>query len=416
MQINANTKFFATGFALIVASIALHACSGGSKFSSKTSGGTARKTSAGNSPSEKNETGNGVLGAGSGDSSGVLSSNTRQNEDSTLTSFADVPPVAPVPNDFLLVVDNSVSMGPILSKAVDGFAKIPADKFSKDSRFAAMYTQAGSKNDLNRSHPYISPADGYDVDNEPGFLRLMTKASIDTFFASITNPIAKQRVIKNFNFEGGACESSTGWYSPTELNSKGKLCFAAGLQTALSPIGCEAGLVAVRQMVQKSSVLFRENAVANIVFVSDTHDPGCRFDNNKLELIQMRPTGQEISKEIKNKFKVLDTKIHAIAPSEKVPTTYTNEVVLDGFTYYEAAKQTGGSTLDIGVATDYSGFLKQVVQGQQEFSVKLTKIPKEIFSVKVDGEKISTYQVEGNVVKCQVSQTSSARKIEVHWK
>ena len=53
------------------------------------------------------------------------------------------------------------------------------------------------------------------------------------------------------------------------------------MQSPLLCTGAEAGLVSLKQLIQKyqqsGQKLFRENSLAQIIFLSDTHDPGANY-------------------------------------------------------------------------------------------------------------------------------------------
>lgn len=75
------------------------------------------------------------------------------------------------------------------------------------------------------------------------------------------------------------CESK--WFAPTQKDGSGNPCIAAAFQSKNSCTGTEAGILAFQQLLEKNKgkSIFRQGAIANVIFVSDTHDPGINPGN-----------------------------------------------------------------------------------------------------------------------------------------
>ena len=98
-------------------------------------------------------------------------------------------------------------------------------------------------------------------------------------------------------------------------NSSGESCIAAATQSTFSSLGVEAGIHAVEQLFLKHSgqALFRPNALVNIIFVSDTHDPGI----NSQQLKDARASYAELLDLASVDNRIASLKFHALAPVER---------------------------------------------------------------------------------------------------
>jgi hypothetical protein len=177
--------------------------------------------------------------------------------------------------DLLFVVDESSSMNVVLGDVVAGFDSISKVSYPPDSRMGvtnmapAYYTDADNGLfDPARSFTTLAP-----TKQQPGFLRLVDAAGINSFVAA--NPS------QSSHFSKAGC--ATGWFEPKAMNAAGDSCLSAASQISLLGIGQEAGLVSLdqlsRRLAQNGGRLFRPGVLANVVFVSDTHDPGAAYYN-----------------------------------------------------------------------------------------------------------------------------------------
>lgn len=171
--------------------------------------------------------------------------------------------------DVLFVLDESVSMGTIITNVRNGFQALTSAHYPTDTRMAvtnmepAYYTDpVAGQFDLTRS--FISSTV---FKNQPGFIKLVSRASLDAFRAS--NP----KESANMNLEG--CGD---WFAPAEKDRQNESCLVGATQAALLATGVEAGTVTLRQLAEvtaaKGQRLFREGALVNVIFISDTHDAG----------------------------------------------------------------------------------------------------------------------------------------------
>ncbi len=177
--------------------------------------------------------------------------------------------------DILFVVDESASMGSVLATFQAGFASLSAAAYPQDTMMAvtnmapAYYTDAATYSiDLTNSF-YKTPATQY-FTKQPGFIQLVTGPSIASFLAGNSSYTSK------FPLKG--CSA---WFKPTDKNVDGQSCLNAHTQVGLIATGVEAGIVSLDQLVRLNGAagkaLFRPGSLVNIVFVSDTHDPGANY-------------------------------------------------------------------------------------------------------------------------------------------
>ncbi len=173
--------------------------------------------------------------------------------------------------DILFVIDESVSMGRILQDIRAGFASLTAAAYPADTRIAVTNMLPATYTDLlgfvaDYTRPFLDPQGIFA--QQPGFIRLVNGASIDGFLA--VSPASAPKFLLR------GCADT--WFAPTALNADGQPCLLAASQTALLGTGVEAGIIALDQLVRRQSgPLFRAGSLVNIIFISDTHDPGGNY-------------------------------------------------------------------------------------------------------------------------------------------
>lgn len=224
-------------------------------------------------------------------------------------------------NDLLFVVDESVSMRVILTAMREGFAAISTAKFPEDTKIAVTNTAPAYYSDLSMG--FFDPTQGFvnvmGLTSQPGFLKLVSESSIQNFLA--TNPASAA------NFSNAGCAQE--WFSPGDLNAAGLSCLSAATQVAYLGTGVEAGAVSLDQLVSSyfnsSRRLFREGALVNVVFVSDTHDPGAAYYGKP-----GAPTAFPSFASINNKILAANPGIRAVKFNGIVPLPPQGDVALNG--------------------------------------------------------------------------------------
>lgn len=278
--------------------------------------------------------------------------------------------------DYLFVVDNSVSMNSIIDAVRSGFNEIlkKPEVFSKDSRLAVMSTMIGDPNNFDAIGP---PTKGYTgIELEPSFLQFVNKARIQMYKSSVPAKAALWPL--------NGCDNE--WFAPTEVDSEGRPCLDAALQSTFSGLGVEAGIHAFHQLLMKrgTTPTFRDEALVNIIFVSDTHDPG----TNAVNLVETRPSLQMLKDRLMGSNKVKGIKFHAIAPQDPCQAD-GGEQVYDR-SYYTLADQSGGEKGDSCRLNDYTALLsKMIANGEvQDPTFKLDPSAVEVIKVEVDGTEV----------------------------
>lgn len=277
------------------------------------------------------------------------------------------------PIDYLFILDNSGSMTASVQAVNQGFLSLlQNDVFPRNSKVAVMTTLISDPNDFNVVHSDVN-GDYNGIQFEPGFLDFVNKTAIVNYRNQVNDNRAD-----NFLLDG--CDDK--WFSPQDTDGNGTPCLVAATQSAFA-VGVEAGVTAFEQlnMKHKDNKIFRKDALLNVIFVSDTHDPG----RNVQELIDNRKNFAQLDELTKTYQDIKSLKFHAMAPFTQCSSE--NLYDLSYFTLVDASK---GEKADICVSTDYSVFLKAMVEASidQEPVFKLSKAAEEVIGVYVDGQPI----------------------------
>jgi hypothetical protein len=276
------------------------------------------------------------------------------------------------PADFLMVVDNSGSMQVSRNKVFEGFKKVAPSAWPIDSRIAVMSTMPARFSDLSRPHENVSLYSG--IETEPGFLSFVDKVSIEKYRTNgnVLNPAYKAA------FAEPGCDA---WFKPADVNASKTLCLNAHLQNPMTGIGAEAGLTAVKQILEKNKdqKLFRDNGFLHIIFISDTHDPG--IDSQALRAAI--PNFEGIKKILLASNNLTGVKLHGIVPTK---ATCSSEMTHD-FSYLNPIRDSGGITYDYCLPEpDYSSVAKQVVASSSpEAIIAFNQEFSSIVKVLIDG-------------------------------
>ena len=287
--------------------------------------------------------------------------------------------------DYLFIMDNSCSMKETMERTAKGFLQLVSTQpelFAADSRVAVMTTMAAKDKNFKAIGDHVKTYTG--IESEPGFLDFVDKTAIDAFKASAASSEKK------------AAYSLTGctdaWFAPDAKTAAGGFCLNAAMQNPHTCVGREAGVTAFVQLLRKNkgNALFRDRANLNIIFISDTQEPG-------------KPAATAIAmgyKEVRDLAltdnTLQDLKFHALAPGKDKECTSEN--VYDK-PYTALAKASGGREQSPCKVTDLAPFMKDMVEesqksDSQEFT--LSKRAGTILSVRVDGVPTKDYRVVGN--------------------
>jgi len=287
--------------------------------------------------------------------------------------------VTPKVADYLFVMDNSVSMGDDMASVSAGLSGIPKERFPASAKLAVMTTMAANDPTANPlstlgSNLPVAQADidRYTcIDKEPGFLDLVNADAVLNF-TSCQGP-------GRAAYSTPLCEDK--WFAPYAVNSGGQRCFTAAFQNPRHPVGCEPGLLALKQLFQRhvGKPLFRDNAAVNVIFVSDEMD-GCKSAAAKNEGISAATMAQQLKDAAFTNSKIASFKLHGIIPAS---------VPVGNLGYQPVIQNLGGYSVTItSSGANYSGLIEQVVDDKVEITSSEFALPTEskgIIRIEIDG-------------------------------
>ena len=286
--------------------------------------------------------------------------------------FAFGKSVTPLVADYLFVLDNSVSMVKYSQKVANGLAAIPASSFPQSSKLAVMTTMVAD-NPLAASlvtHRDINRQDYTCIDKEPGFLELIDAKSFRRFrgCSGLRSDYAAKYALD-------ACEEK--WFEPFAVNNQGQRCFSAALQNSFAPVGCEAGLLALEQILIRNAgtSLFREGAAVNVIFVSDEQG-GCTAAETRGQFSDAK----KLVEMIKANSGASSVKFHGIIPLS----------VPDGVRKYSTEiLATGGVAIAMDQdRADYRDVIQRIIESRADLTSSdfdLGESVREILRVEVNG-------------------------------
>lgn len=321
--------------------------------------------------------------------------------------------------DYLIVLDNSKSMSSLadkVSKAMVGAAV--KNKFPGDSLIAVMTTMIGKDSDYSKVSDKIT-ATYKGIELEPGFLSFVSRPQILKF----KNSNAVDRASRNeWKLEG--CDSE--WFKPTEKDSSGVPCIKAAMQLSVNAGPVEAGVHAFKQLLLKNQgkPLFRSGAFVNVIFVSDTHDPG----NNEPDLFGDKDTynftklNQLASS---NSPGIQALRFHAIAPEDNT-CGERNIPSADRFTYNILAGKSQGTTLGfckalkaLDPSASYDQFVEDMidVSFSSEPRFVLSEGAAKILKVTVNDVEVTNYSLLSDGYTVEFSELSKVgiQKISIRY-
>lgn len=301
---------------------------------------------------------------------------------------------APLVADFLFVMDNSVSMKDDIDRVANGLSAISKDKFPAETQIGVMTTMAAANPlaaSLTAHADIVRTGYGSCIDKEPGFLSLVTKASVQTFKSCQGVPATYAN-----KYSEPVCDS--GWFKPFDLNSNGKRCFQAALQNPLHGVGCEPGLLALEQVIkryqQQGKAFFRDNAAVNVIFVSD-EQAGCGSAETRGNRSDPAGTLTRIESAIKTNSKVSSVKVHGITPSATVADIMPSNVL----PYKLVIDKSLGKWFNISLGSnDYSSIMEQIILSPADLTAADFFLPikaNAIVGVEVNGVATMNYAFDG---------------------
>jgi hypothetical protein len=245
-------------------------------------------------------------------------------------------------SDWLFVLDPSASMSAVIDRVQNAFGELAGEGiFPDEARVAVLYTTPMDPDRPGHLHPAARKTNGWR--HEPGFGHLVSADRLTAFrFA------APERADRLPDLGCGE------WFTPTEADAEGRPCFVGNTQISGSVVRAEAGLTALSQWLESTNHPFRAGAAVNVIFVSDTHDPGTDVPEAQ-DLVDHRPSVDELSALAERDQPLSAFRLHAIAPASQCVEKWAA-----GASYYDAAEQSGGWTVDLCTATDYRPLIRKI--------------------------------------------------------
>lgn len=283
--------------------------------------------------------------------------------------------------DYVLVMDNSVSMTAIAANVKNAFKAIQTQPgvFPADALMAVMSTMIGDAANLATTGKGINRYAG--IDAEPGFLDFINKAAIQNYKAQVNATRAGK-----WPLDG--CDQK--WFKPGDKDAAGTYCLEAALQSTGASVGAEPGIQAFKQILQKNAgkALFRPKAIVNVIFISDTHDPGV----GNADLLSSIPSYSEIRALADKSNSIQSLRFHAIAPEQQCAGTSED---VHTKSYYKIAADSNGNKADVCTLVNYGEFLKKtILESKVKEPVFMLERPaSEIVKVTVDGVEVKDYDV-----------------------
>lgn len=313
--------------------------------------------------------------------------------------------------DYLFVIDGSVSMNVVLDRVREGFAQLAAENpFPEKARIAVMSTLPADPARPGALHPAVKATPG--LAKEPGFGRLVDAESIRRYRSLATPEVAAR-------FAQDGCDA---WFAPTDTNAAGVPCLVAHTQIGLAPVRAEAGLTALSQLLERSArngrPVFRPGAAVNVIFVSDTHDPGLdplegsRLGDKAADLYEHQPGFADLRDRILATQAASSVRIHAMAPRTPCSESFTVP------SYFEVTEAAGGESLDICADSDYAAFIRDVARKgavPQAGVFPVGRPVDQITSVEVDGRPVSYTVVQDRVVLVPVAVPSGSVDVDIQY-
>lgn len=351
--------------------------------------------------------------------SGVEFSNAPANE--TSTGVVTTPPVIHKESfrvgtqevrskvDVLFVLDESISMGGIISSVSAGFQAIAANAYPTDTLMAVTNMSPAF---YNSSHP-----DDFDptksifssklptITQQPGFLRLVNSSTISSFVQ-----VSSSEIDKRFPIRG--CTQS--WFRPSDKNADAAPCLSAHTQVARIT-GAEVGTISLEQLVKVDQragrQTFRPGTMVNVIFVSDTHDPGSDYYGKDGAPSAIRSYDALVQSIKSANPQISGLKFHGIVPLPPVRDPLLNGLLtvgalpvdlahslLDkeesyGFSYLPFIRKSGGVAMH-PVNNNWTAALTEMVKST---AIDLTAVVRlqnavtklEILKVMVEGQQLS---------------------------
>lgn len=314
---------------------------------------------------------------------------------------------APTLTDVLFVVDGSTSMRSLVEAVREGMAALGDDDVFPPNTRIAVTNMTPRARTSNTVHPMVKRKGVMQL--EPGFAGLVSAQRL----ADAREVLAGDEPRFQERLEAEGCDP---WFAPGDRGPDGVSCLVAHTQILEAASEVEAGLLSAGLLALSDPELFRPGAAVNLVFVSDTHDPGLPPDHKHHDaMVAQRPDPARLAAGIAERFPVASVRMHAIAPAE--PCTFET---FDTPVYFEAAEATGGLALDICEATpdDYVRMMRAIAEEGSRPTQPVLALAAEagaVDAVTVDGVEVP-YTVRGRALTLDGGVPARAADVKVRYR
>lgn len=264
-------------------------------------------------------------------------------------AFAVGPGPSPVA-DYLLVLDDSTSMRKALARLDAGLTSLLAPGvFPSGSRIAVLNTTPSDPDDPATPHPAVASAGADDL--APGFGRLVDAVGIAAYRKEAPRRYARE-------YAAAGCAA---WFGPDDVDRDGVPCLFAHTRVPFLPKRAEAGLVALRQWLERPDrPRFRAGASVNVLFISDTHDPGLSPEGlaargeDGADLLALQPDYALLRALVTEP--VAGFRVHALAPETECGERWAQA------SYFDVADASDGVRADFCTTEDYAAVIGSIAR------------------------------------------------------
>lgn len=304
--------------------------------------------------------------------------------------------------DYLFIMDNSVSMNDDMAQVSAGLTGIPKERFPESAKIAVMTTMAARNPSATPLATHVDIDRYACIDKEPGFLDLVNAEAV-TSFTNCNNAKGREA------YPMPLCDDK--WFAPYDVNSSNQRCFTAAFQNPRHGVGCEPGMLALKQLFERhqGKPLFRENAAVNIIFVSDEMD-GCAAADATNRGISADAMKQAITTAAFGNSKIATLKIHGIIPASVPANNLGYKPVIDLFAGYSTSVAAGAA------AGNYSNLIEQVVDDKVEMTSSEFALPagaSGVIRIEIDGVATTNFQFLPTSRSVKVTGLDPAKPVEV---
>jgi hypothetical protein len=162
--------------------------------------------------------------------------------------------------------------------------------------------------------------------------------------------------------------------------------------------------------------LFRPGAAVNLVFVSDTHDPGLpAHDPAYAALVAGRPSALDLMVQVMERQQVASFRVHAVVPLSSCGERWRHI----GPVYADAARLTGGVVRDLCTTDDYGPLIREIAETGPRLSeavVSLGAPAGERLVVRLDERRVDVEASrDRRSLKIDAPLTAKVREVEATY-